>query len=352
MSVFEAIILGVIQGLTEFLPVSSSGHLELAKAIFGDGSVGKESMLMTVVLHFATALSTVVIFRKDIIQIFKGLFQFKNNDEFKFSVRIIISMIPAALVGILLKDEIESLFGGAVMLVGFMLILTGLLLFLADKAKNTEKEVGIVQSIMIGISQAIAILPGISRSGATISTSVLLGIDREKAARFSFLMVVPLIFGAMLVDTKDFLDTRELESTKEGERTALITEKLIEDEVLTEVEVKLSFGAIFDKELAWSEKKLAGETDAKKIEDNYEYSLRASGLDDEKIEAVMTHEFGMVRPLSTPSMLVIGIGFICAFTTGLFACKWMIALVKRAKLRYFSFYCFAVGLIAIIVSFV
>lgn len=203
MSIIEAIILGIIQGLTEFLPVSSSGHLELAKAIMGDASVGEESMLMTVVLHFATALSTVIIFRKEIIRIIQGLFQLKWNDEFKFSVKIVLSMIPAALVGVFLNDEIESLFGGQVMLVGFMLLLTGALLFLADKAKNTTKDVSFTHSVIIGISQAIAILPGISRSGATISTSVLLGIDREKAARFSFLMVVPLIFGKIAKDIKD-----------------------------------------------------------------------------------------------------------------------------------------------------
>ena len=203
MSIIEAIILGIIQGLTEFLPVSSSGHLELAKAIMGDTSVAEESMLMTVVLHFATALSTVVIFRKDISQIFKGLLKLERNEEFDFSIKIVMSMIPAALVGVLLNDEIEAFFGGQVMLVGCMLLLTGMLLFLADKAKHTDKSVGFVHAIIVGISQAIAILPGISRSGATIATSVLLGIDREKAARFSFLMVVPLIFGKIAKDIKD-----------------------------------------------------------------------------------------------------------------------------------------------------
>jgi len=197
MEIINAIILGIIQGLTEFLPVSSSGHLEIAKAILGEGKVGGESMLMTVVLHFATALSTIFIFRKDLISIFGGLFQFKNNESFQFSLKIVLSMIPAALVGVFFNDEIEALFGGALTLVGVMLLLTGLLLFMADKAKASEKNVGIKDAILIGISQAIAILPGISRSGATISTSVLLGIDKEKSARFSFLMVVPLIFGKM-----------------------------------------------------------------------------------------------------------------------------------------------------------
>ncbi|MBL4592358.1 MAG: undecaprenyl-diphosphate phosphatase [Flavobacteriales bacterium] len=203
MSVLEAIILGIIQGLTEFLPVSSSGHLELAKVILGDNSLPEESMLMTVVLHGATALSTIVVFRKDIVDLFKGLLQFKNNDEFKFSLSIVVSMIPAAVIGVLFNDEIETFFGGKVLLVGSMLLVTAVLLIFADKAKNTDKKVGVLQAILIGISQAIAILPGISRSGATISTSVLLGIDREKAARFSFLMVVPLILGKMAKDVLD-----------------------------------------------------------------------------------------------------------------------------------------------------
>ena len=200
MDWIEAFILGVIQGLTEFLPVSSSGHLELAKLILPSQYTGESSMLMTVVLHFATALSTVVIFRKDLMQIIKGIFQFQWNEATKFSVKIIISMIPAALVGVFFDDIIESFFNGAVLLVGSMLLVTGGLLFLADKTKNTTKEVSLFHSIIIGISQAIAILPGISRSGATIGTSVLLGIDREKAARFSFLMVVPLIFGKIAKD--------------------------------------------------------------------------------------------------------------------------------------------------------
>jgi undecaprenyl-diphosphatase len=195
-----AIILGIVQGLTEFLPVSSSGHLELAKWILGDNSVQEESMMMTVTLHAATALSTIVVFWKDIVAIVKGLFQFKNNDAFQFSLKIILSMIPAVFVGLLFEDAIESLFNGRIVLVGFMLILTAVLLYFADKAKNTNKEVSFLNALIIGISQAIAILPGISRSGATISTSVLLGIDRERAARFSFLMVVPLILGKMAKD--------------------------------------------------------------------------------------------------------------------------------------------------------
>jgi undecaprenyl-diphosphatase len=263
MSVLEAIILGIIQGLTEFLPVSSSGHLELAKVILGDNSVPEESMLMTVVLHGATALSTIVVFRKDILDLLKGLFLFKNNDELKFSLSIVVSMIPAAAIGILLDEEIETFFGGKVMLVGSMLLVTAVLLLFADKAKNTEKKVGIKEAIIIGISQAIAILPGISRSGATISTSVLLGIDREKAARFSFLMVVPLILGKM---AKDVLD----------------------------------------------------------------------GAFDSIDGSIMNY----------------GVGFIAAFVTGIFACTWMIKLVKKSKLSYFAYYCLIIGVAAIVYSLI
>lgn len=186
MDIIQSIILGIIQGLTEFLPVSSSGHLELAKIIMGQESVPEESMMMTVILHFATALSTIVIFRKDILQILKGLLQFKWNEDTQFSVKIILSMLPAAFVGVFFNDEIERFFDGRILLVGFMLLLTGGLLLLADKAKSTKKGVNFLNAFIIGVSQAIAILPGISRSGATISTSVLLGIDREKSARFSF----------------------------------------------------------------------------------------------------------------------------------------------------------------------
>ncbi|SHG13558.1 undecaprenyl-diphosphatase [Salegentibacter echinorum] len=210
MNEFDAAVLGIIQGLTEFLPVSSSGHLELGKAILGDSSLPKESLLFTVILHFATALSTLVVFRKEVAEIFKGLFQFKWNDEFIFSIKIVISMIPAAFIGVFFEEQLESLFGGNIIFVGFMLIITALLLWLADKAKNTEKPVTYRNAFVIGIAQAIAILPGISRSGATISTSVLLGNDKEKAARFSFLMVVPLIFGKI---AKDLLDGNLMEST-------------------------------------------------------------------------------------------------------------------------------------------
>ncbi|GAB2760848.1 undecaprenyl-diphosphate phosphatase [Salinimicrobium soli] len=209
MDIFDAVFLGIVQGLTEFLPVSSSGHLEIAKAILGDNSIPEESLMVTVVLHFATALSTIVVFRKDVAEIFRGLFAFKWNEETKFSLKIIISMVPAALVGLFFEEELESLFGGNLTFVGFMLLITAVLLWLADKAKSTGKPVSYVDGFVIGVSQAIAILPGISRSGATISTSVLLGNDKTRAARFSFLMVVPLIFGKIAKDVMsgDLMET-------------------------------------------------------------------------------------------------------------------------------------------------
>ena len=200
MDTIDAIILGIIQGLTEFLPVSSSGHLELGKAILGDNSIPEESLLFTVVLHFATALSTIFVFRKDVAQILGGLFQFKWNEETQFSLKIIISMIPAALVGFILEDFMEVFFDGAIIIVGIMLIITAVLLYLADMAKTTSKGVSFRSAFVIGMAQMVAMLPGISRSGATISTSVLLGIDKTKSARFSFLMVVPLILGKVAKD--------------------------------------------------------------------------------------------------------------------------------------------------------
>lgn len=200
MDYFDSLVLGVIQGLTEFLPISSSGHLELGKIVLGDKLVPKESMLFTVVLHFATAMSTIVIFRKDIKDIFLDLIKLNCNSNTQFTFKIIISMIPAVAIGVFFEDFLESLFSNNLLLVGAMLILTALLLILADIKTNNNKKIKTHSALIIGISQAIAILPGISRSGATISTAVLLGIDKTKAARFSFLMVIPLIFGKIIKD--------------------------------------------------------------------------------------------------------------------------------------------------------
>lgn len=206
MDTLSALLLGLIQGLTEFLPVSSSGHIELGKAVFDVDLEAKEGLLFTLVVHAATALSTVVVFRKDILQIFKGLLEFKSNEASHFSLKIILSMIPAVFVGLFLEDYINLLFEGNLLLVGSMLLLTALLLFLANGVRVQKKTISYGKAFLLGLIQAIAILPGVSRSGATVCSAMMLGIDREKAARFSFLMVLPLIFGSM---AKSLLDLQE-----------------------------------------------------------------------------------------------------------------------------------------------
>lgn len=259
MELIQAIILGIIQGITEFLPVSSSGHLELFRVILGTKIDAASSMIFMVTVHAATALATIVIFRHDIklilINSVKG-----NNEERNFSFAIIISMIPAALVGLFFDDLIETLFSGNILLVGSMLIITGVLLLFADRAKKSKTKLTFLGALIIGISQAIAILPGVSRSGATISTSVLLGIDRQEAARFSFLMVVPLIMGKMILDIND-----------------------------------LSAMPMFS---------------------------------------------------SSNQLIILAVGFFSAFFTGLWACRFMILLVKRARLKGFAAYCMSIGILA------
>ena len=201
MNWLESLILGLLQGLTEFLPVSSSGHLELAKSILGVSPT--DSMQFTVVVHGATVLSTIVVFYKDIIRLFVGLFSFKWNYETKYVLKIAISVIPVAIVGLFFKDTVESFFDGNTMFVGFMLIITSVLLFFTYYAKKNNKDVRYGTAFIIGISQAIAVLPGISRSGSTIATGLLLGVKKEDIAKFSFLMVLVPILGA---NVKDLLD--------------------------------------------------------------------------------------------------------------------------------------------------
>ena len=261
MSALETLILGIVQGLTEFLPVSSSGHLELVKAIFGSDYEQQQGLLVTITLHAATALSTIFVFRKDIFMILSDLLRFKRGESLNFSLKIILSMIPAVIIGLIFEDFIASLFVGKIALVGVMLMITALLLFLADQVNENNKELNYSNTFYIGVIQAIAILPGISRSGATIALAVLLKIDRNKAARFSFLMVIPLILGSM----------------------------------------------------------------AKSVMD------------------------GDLSQDST-ALLPLLVGFVSAFITGVFACRWMVALVKKSQLKYFSFYCFALGALAILFS--
>lgn len=207
MSLIESIVLGIIQGLTEFLPVSSSGHLEIAKALFGDDSIPEESLLFSVVVHAATALSTIVIFRNTIWDLIKELFRFDWNEGTQYLFKIGVSIVPVGIVGVLFEDQIESFFNGQIMLVGFMLLVTGALLLFTTKAPSKEGKVTFGKAIIIGLAQAIAILPGISRSGATISTGLLLGVEKSKAARFSFLMVLVPILGATALKMKDYLET-------------------------------------------------------------------------------------------------------------------------------------------------
>src|SRR3972149_6987746 len=184
MTNLEALILGIIQGLTEFIPVSSSGHMEIGKFLLGVKS--EENLLFLVVVHFATLLSTLVVFRKEIIELVRGLFEFKYNDSLDFSLKIIVSIIPVGIVGFLFEETFEQLFTGKMLLVGFSLLITALLLFYAGKMKETNGEISFLKAILIGIAQTIALLPGLSRSGATISTALLLKVDRSKAAYFSF----------------------------------------------------------------------------------------------------------------------------------------------------------------------
>ena len=261
MSALETLILGIVQGLTEFLPVSSSGHLELVKAIFGSDYEQQQGLLVTITLHAATAFSTIFVFRKDIVTILSDLLRFKRGESLNFSLKIILSMIPAVIIGLFFEDFIASLFVGKIALVAVMLMITALLLFLADRVNENNKELNYSNTFYIGVIQAIAIIPGISRSGATIALAVLLKIDRNTAARFSFLMVIPLILGSM----------------------------------------------------------------AKSVMD------------------------GDLSQDST-ALLPLLVGFVSAFITGVFACRWMVTLVKKSQLKYFSFYCFAVGALAILFS--
>jgi len=261
MGILEALILGILQGLTEFLPVSSSGHLELGKVIM---SVPQSDITFTVVVHGATVLSTVIVFWKDIVRLVGGLFSFSWNDETKYIAKIAVSMIPAVLAGLFFEEQIDGLFVGNLFLVGGMLLFTGLLLAFTFFAKPKEGELGFGNAAIIGLAQAVAIIPGVSRSGSTIATGLLLGSKKDGIAQFSFLMVIPLIVGANL-------------------------KKLLENDADSIVQ-----------------------TDA----------------------------------------LPLIVGFVAAFVTGLIACKAMLKIVKNGKLIWFAYYCFAVGAIALGVSFI
>lgn len=199
LEVLKALVLGIVQGLTEFLPVSSSGHLELARVILQDESTAEVGLLMSVVLHFGTALATVFVFRKDIVKLLQNALT-GEKESLKYVWWIVISMIPAAFVGIYFDEVLEQLFDKNLLLVGSMLFVTAALLWFSDKYHESEGKLRTPSALTIGLAQALAILPGISRSGATISMALFLKIPRGEAARFSFLMVVPLIFGKIAKD--------------------------------------------------------------------------------------------------------------------------------------------------------
>lgn len=199
MEWFEALILGLLQGLTEYLPVSSSGHLAIGSALFGIEE--EETLAFTIVVHVATVFSTLVILWKEIDWIFKGLFKFQMNDETRYVINIIISMIPIGIVGVFFKDEVEAIFGSGLLVVGCCLLLTAVLLTFSYYYKPRQKaEISKKDAFIIGLAQACAVLPGLSRSGSTIATGLLLGDDKAKLAQFSFLMVIPPILGEALLD--------------------------------------------------------------------------------------------------------------------------------------------------------
>ena len=201
MNTIEAILMGILQGLTEYLPVSSSGHLTIAANLFGID--GEQNLTFTVAVHVATALSTLVILWKEIVWILKGLFKWDGamNAEQRYVLAIVVSMIPVGIVGVFFKDYVEEIFGAGLMVVGCCLLLTALLLIFSYYARPRQKEnISLADAFVIGLAQAAAVLPGLSRSGSTIATGLLLGNKKEQLAQFSFLMVIPPIMGEALLD--------------------------------------------------------------------------------------------------------------------------------------------------------
>ena len=208
MSWIEALILGLVQGLTEYLPASSSGHLAIGSEFFG--IEGEENLAFTVAVHVATVLSTLVILWKEIDWIFRGLFKCQLNEETKYVLNIVVSMIPVGIVGVFFKDYVEEVFGSGLAIVGAMLLLTAVLLTFSYYAKPRQKEkISLRDAFIIGLAQACAVMPGLSRSGSTIATGLLLGNKKETLAQFSFLMVIPPILGEALLDVVKGLNGEE-----------------------------------------------------------------------------------------------------------------------------------------------
>ena len=269
---WQAILLGIVQGLTEFLPVSSSGHLMIFKELLG---VDAEGFLdFTVAVHFATVLATIVVFWGAIWQLLKGFFQFKYNDETDYICKILVSLIPVMIVGFFFKDQVDALFSGSLKQVAVGLCVTAALLLLSDqigkrirapKAKDTRNGISYGQAALVGVAQAFAVVPGVSRSGSTIATGLLSGVKREVMAQFSFLMVLIPIIGEQSLDL-----------------------------------LKVAMG----KEV-----------------------------------------FG-----GSVGALALVLGFIAAFLAGFFACKVMIAIVRKAKLSWFALYCLLVAILIFVLA--
>lgn len=268
MSWLEALILGVVQGLTEFLPVSSSGHIQIGQAILGTG--GEDNLTFAVIVHAATVFSTLVVLWNEVSKLFRGTFTtMRWNTEKDYVAKILVSVIPVFIVGVFFKEEVESLFGEVLLLVGICLIVTALLLsaseWLQHKRCGQGHPIGYKDAIIIGIAQACAVLPGLSRSGTTIATGLLCGVKKDSVAQFSFLMVLIPILGEALLDVIDILGGG-------------------------------SMGAI--------------------------------------------------------GIMPAFVGFVAAFITGCFACKFMIEIVRRQRLFWFALYCAIVGVVTIIVSII
>jgi undecaprenyl-diphosphatase len=259
MNWFEAIILGLIQGVTEFLPVSSSGHLELGKYLFGINP--DANFYFSVAVHGATVLSTIVVLWKEIVDLFKGFFKFRLNEETKYIIKIMISMIPVGIAGFFLTDIVDRYFAGDMISLGVQFMITAVIMVLPSFIKPKEKTISYLDSFIIGIAQAIAVLPAISRSGATIATGMMLGNKKSDIAKFSFLMVLIPVIGA------NFVEMKSGDFSTEG-----------------------------------------------------------------------------------TSVCIILIGFVTAFVSGYYACKWMINLVKKGNLIWFAAYCVIVGIFSILLG--
>ncbi len=201
MNWLEALILGIIQGLTEFLPVSSSGHLQIGESLLDIDRSKYDSLTFNVVVHAATSISALIVFRKDLIQMTRGLLTWRWNEEYEYAAKLALSSVPVVIVGLTMEKQVSEMFDGDVLFTGWMLLITAGLLLFTVLVKRNDREIGYGQALLIGMSQAIAVIPGISRSGSTIATALFLGIDKAKAAKFSFLMVIIPIMGKATLDT-------------------------------------------------------------------------------------------------------------------------------------------------------